>query len=81
MLSRAVLNIPSCGGSTTARFVFSVKRVMKNMKPLALICISAKFALPAGIPVCLLYRVSVSYAAGEEGRLTPSTAYASSVYC
>jgi hypothetical protein len=38
-----------------ARFVFSVRRVMKNMKPLAFIWSSAKFAEPAGMPVCFLF--------------------------
>jgi hypothetical protein len=54
MLTRAALKTCSDGGIATARLVFSVSRVMKNMKRPVLICISAKFALPAGMLVCLL---------------------------
>lgn len=54
MLTRAALKTCSEGGIATARLVFSVRRVMKNMKRPVLICISAKFALPAGMLVCFL---------------------------
>ena len=55
----AALKTCSEGGIEAARLVFSVRRVMKNMKRPVLICISAKFALPAGMPVCLLWGVLV----------------------
>jgi hypothetical protein len=51
----AALNICSEGGIEAARLVFSVRRVMKNMNWLVLICISAKLELPAGMPVCFLH--------------------------
>jgi hypothetical protein len=59
MFTRAALNTCSDGGIATARFVFSVRRVMKNIKRPVFICISAKLALPAGMFVCLLWAVSV----------------------
>ena len=54
MLMRAALKVCSEGGMDAARFVFSVSRVMKNMKRPVLIWSSAKLALPAGMPVCFL---------------------------
>ena len=54
LFMRAGLKFCSVGGLAADRFVFSVRRVMKNMKRPVLICISAKLALPAGMPVCLL---------------------------
>jgi len=61
ILTRAALKICSAGGMHAAKFVFSVSRVMKNMKPLALIWSSAKLALPAGMPVCLLRSASTLF--------------------
>ena len=55
MLTRAALKTCSDGGIETAKFVFSVKRVMKNMNLPVFICNSAKLALPAGMPVCFLF--------------------------
>ena len=61
MFMRAALKICSEGGMAAAKFVFSVSRVMKNMKRPVLICISAKFALPAGMPVCFLSNPHVRF--------------------
>ena len=55
MLALAAVKACSEAGMEAARLVFSVSRTMKNMNRPVLICISAKFALPAGIPVCLLF--------------------------